>query len=706
MSKFFRNPAALSAIVLLFAASNLKPADFKHDIVYQIITDRFFDGDTTNDNPPQSSGLYDATKTNWQAYWGGDLAGIQQKLAYIAGMGVTAIWISPPVDNENVSEGGATVGAPYHGYQGHDFKRIEEHFGDASNSWTAFDNLVTAAHNSGIKVIVDFAPNHSNNNNNGEFGKFYDNGTLVGDYTHDTNGYYHHNPDISDFNDRYQVQYYTLSDLADFNQENATVDAYLKSAVQLFQQHNVDGFRVDAIKHATWGWLYSFVNSIYTNANTFTFGEWIADTTSDALYHDLYKFANHSGFSALDFSVYHAIDDVFAYNNGFSELDSVLSQEAANFQQANDLVTFIDNHDRQRFLSINNNQNRLHEALAFLLTCRGVPVIYYGTEQYLHNDTNYGNDPYNRPWMSSYDTTTTAYKLISKLTALRKANAAIAYGTSVQRWINNDVYIYERAFAGSVVLVAINKNDSSAVPISGLYTALPTGSYSDYLAGLLAGFAITVSNAGGSHAVANFSLPAHTVAIWTYTPPTALTPLLASAGPDVAQPGVQVTLAGSFAGTNRVNFGSASANVLNTTSNDITVVVPSVSNGQYNVTVADAGGKVSNSIPFTVLGGKLIPVTFTVNNATPTNPGDYIFLTGSTVELGSWNTTWDGAVGPLLCPNYPNWFSNVSVPAGQPIRFKFIKIAADGTVTWENGANHSYTVPTSGTGFVNVNWQN
>jgi glycosidase len=309
---------------------------------------------------------------------------------------------------------------PITAHQGRDFKRIEEHFGDADNTWVAFDSLVTAAHNSGIKVIVDFAPNHSNNNNNGEQGALYDSGTFVGNYINDSNGYYHHNPNIADFNDRYQVQYYTLANLADFNQENATIDAYLKSAVQVFQQHKVDGFRVDAIKHATWGWLYSFVNSIYTNANTFTFGEWIADTTSDALYHDFYKFTNHSGFSALDFPLYHAVDDVFAYGNGFAEIDSVLLQQAAKFQQANDLVTFIDNHDRQRLLSINNNRNRLHEALAFLLTCRGVPVIYYGTEQYLHNDTNNGNDPYNRPWMSAFDTTTTAYRLISKLTALRK----------------------------------------------------------------------------------------------------------------------------------------------------------------------------------------------------------------------------------------------------------------------------------------------
>jgi len=169
---------------------------------------------------------------------------------------------------------------------------------------------------------------------------------------------------------------------------------------------------------------------------------------------------------------------------------------------------------------------------------------------------------------------------------------------------------------------------------------------------------------------------------------------------------VQVTVAGSFAGTNTVKFGTAPAAVVSSGANQIVVTVPSISNGNYNVTVTDSRGHVSNSVPFTVLAAKLIPVTFTVNNATPTAWGDNIFLTGNTVELGNWNTTWDGAVGPMLTPNYPNWFLNVSVPAGQTIQFKFIKIAANGTVTWESGSNHSYTVPASGTGFVNVNWQN
>jgi len=511
--------AAILAFVALVPPRTLA-ADFKRDVIYQIVTDRFFDGSTANNNPPQSSGLYDSTKTNWRDYWGGDLAGIQQKMSYLAGLGVTAIWISPPVDNlnTNIPDGQGNPTASYHGYQGRDFKRIEEHFGNTSNTWTDFDNLVTAAHSNGIKVIVDFAPNHTTQDNAGEFGAFYDNGTLVGNYTNDTNGYFHHNGNISDFNDRYQLQYYALFDLSDLNQENATVDAYLKAAAQQFQQHGVDGFRIDAVKHANWGWEYSFANSIYTYGDSFLFGEWFEGNTSDPLYHDSYKFANKSGISLLDFPLNTAIRDVFASNANFSEIDGVISQEASNFTWKEDLVTFIDNHDMARFLSVNNNNNRLHEAMAFVLTSRGVPCIYYGTEQYLHNDTGGGTDPYNRPMMPGFSTTTTAYTLTGKLSTLRHNNPAVPYGSMTQRWINNDVYIYERKFFGSVALVAINKNDTTAYNVTGLNTSLPAGSYTDYLTGLLGGSSITVTTgSGGNNPVAAFSLPAHTVAVWQFT---------------------------------------------------------------------------------------------------------------------------------------------------------------------------------------------
>ncbi len=704
----FRSILASSVTVLVFACM-VNAQDFKKQIIYQIVTDRFFDGDATNDNPPQSSGLFDSTQTNWYAYWGGDLAGIQQKMSYIKGLGVTAIWISPTVDNENLNlNPGTPISAPYHGYDGHDFMRVEEHFGDSSNSWTAFDNLVAAAHANSIKVIVDWAENDTNYNQGGEYGSLYNNGVFMASDSNDPNGYFHHNPGISDFNDRYQLQYYTLENLEDLNQENPVIDSYLKTAIHQFQTNGADGFRLDAIKHVTWGWEYSLANSVFNQSSAFLYGEWYNNDSYDPMYHDAYKFANKTGISELDFGVNSAMRDVFASNNNFSEIDGMISAENSNFIWNNDLVTFFDSHDESRFLTLNNNNNRLHEAMAFLLTCRGIPVIFYGDEQYLHNDTNSGNDPYNRVWMSSYNTTTTAYQLINKLATLRQSsNDALAYGGFQQRWLNNDVYIYERQFFNDVVLVAINKNDTTSYAISGLLTALPAETYSDYLSGLLGGSSLTVAaGTGGNNPANNFTLPAHTVAVWQAVgTPTA--PEVGSIGPTVGQPGMKVSIAGKGFGTatGQVLFGATASSIQSWSDSSVVFTVPNVTNGIYQAQLKNSSGTAANTIQFTVLTAQLIPVTFTVNNATPTNTGDYIFLTGSSIELGNWGTTFDTAVGPMLDPNYPNWFLNASLPAGTPVQFKFIKIAANGTVTWENGSNHQYTVPSSGTGSVNVNWQ-
>lgn len=683
--------------------------DFKKQVIYQIVTDRFQDGDSGNDNPAESRGLFDSAHQNWQAYWGGDFAGIQQKLSYLKGMGATAIWVSPVVNNENLNCATSGVSAPYHSYWNRDFMNIEEHFGDNTNSFAAFDKLVSALHANGMKIIVDQANNHSNPDNCGEKGSLYNNGTFMAAADNDPKGYFHHNPNIPDnaFNDRYLVQYYTLSDLADLNQENPDIDAYLKSSAVQLQNHHVDAFRLDAVKHVTWGWEYSFANAVFTNSPSFLFGEWMNGGPGDPLYPDAQKFANKSGISLLDFPLNNAMRDVFAGDKPFAEIDSVVAEENSDFTYANDLVTFFDSHDESRLLNLKNNRDRLHEAMAFLLTARGIPIILYGDEQYLFDTGNNGNDPNNRVWMSSFDTGTTAYKLIGKLAALRQGNDALAYGQWKQRWINNNVYIFERQFFADVVLVAINKSDTTSYPISGLLSSLPAGTYSDYLGGLLGGTKLTVTAGNGeANPASSFTAKPHTVSVWQYQE-NATAPEAGSIGPHVGQPGVQVTIAGDGFGSAKgsVLFGSATAAVTSWSNTSVTFTVPAVTNGTYSVQLKSETGIAANTIPFTVLTAKLIPVTFTVHHATATNPGDFIFLTGSTVELGNWGTTFQTAVGPMLAPEYPDWFLNVSLPASQTVEFKFIAIRQDGSVQWEGGANHTYTVPASGTSSVSVNWQ-
>jgi len=710
-----RIPRALTAVLAAACASVgacLQAQDFKKQVIYQVVTDRFHDGDTTNDNPAESAGLFDSSHANWQAYWGGDLKGIQQKIAYIKGMGATVVWVSPVANNENLNCASSGVSAPYHAYWNRDFMQVEEHFGDNSNSFSALDSLISALHSNGMKIVVDEANNHSNPDNCGEMGSLYNNGTFVAAANNDPNGIFHHNANISDWNDRYQLQYWTLSDLADLNQENSTVDTYLKSAAAKLQSHHVDAFRLDAIKHVTWGWEYSFANSVFSGAPSFLFGEWMQTNTSDALYPDSYKFSNKSGINLLDFPLNTALRDVFGKDASWTEVDGTINAENVNFAYPNDLMTFFDSHDQPRLLSVNNNRNRLQEAMAFVLTGRGIPILLYGDEQYLHNDTvngsgEKGGDPYNRVWMSSYNTGTKAYQLIAKLAALRRSNDAVGYGTWKQRWINNDVYIYERQFFKDVVLVAINKSDATGYSVTGLYTALPPGTYADYLGGLQSGTSLTVSAGNGADNPANsFTIAPASVSVWQVQV-NAEAPEVGSIGPHVGQPGMQVTIAGDGFGTaaGSVLFGTTAAVIQSWANTQVTFTVPSVTAGAYNVQLKTSGGAAANTIAFTVLTAKLIPVTFTVTNAMQTNPGDFIFVTGNTVELGNWGTTFQTAVGPMLTPNYPNWFLNVAVPAGKTVQFKFIDIQANGNVVWENGANHTYAVPPSGTGSVTVGWQ-
>ncbi len=405
-----------------------------------------------------------------------------------------------------------------------------------------------------------------------------------------------------------------------------------------------------------------------------------------------------------------AIRNVFGSNANFSEIDAVLTQEASNFTWDEDLVTFVDNHDMTRFLSLNNNNNRLHQAMAFIFTQRGIPCIYYGTEQYLHNDTSRRRRPVQPPDDERlldlddrlhFDQPAVHAPAQQHGHPLRLDAAALDEQRRVH--LRTQVLRQRRARRHQQErLDAITTSPASTRRSRRALTA-------DYLTGLIGGSSINVTaGTGGNNPVAAFNLPANTVAVWQFTE-SGGTPQVGSIGPTVAQPGVKVTIGGknfgATQGNGNVKFGTTNAAITSWSDTKIVVTVPTVTNGNYNVTVTKNGGQVSNGIQFTVLQAKLIPVTFTVYNASPTQTGDYIFLTGNTVELGNWSTTWDGATGPMLTPNYPNWFINASVPAGKTIQFKFIKIAANGAVTWEAGANHSYTVPTSGTGFVNVNWQ-
>lgn len=183
-----------------------------------------------------------------------------------------------------------------------------------------------------------------------------------------------------------------------------------------------------------------------------------------------------------DFGLCSAIREAIALNQagGFSRIQSIFDCDRY-YNSATELITFIDNHDMPRFLSLNGNWEQLRLAMALILTCRGIPCIYYGTEQYLHNDTNWGIDPYNRPMMEHWDTETELYQIIGKLSALRRKNPAISLGSQQQKYISENVYAYLRRYRDSRCLVIMNKGEHTTIDVEN--TELPDGNYDCLMSG-------------------------------------------------------------------------------------------------------------------------------------------------------------------------------------------------------------------------------
>jgi glycosidase len=674
-------------------------ANFSTDVIYQIVTDRFLDGDPSN-NP--TGAIFD--KNNLQKYHGGDWAGITKELNnnYFTNMGVTALWISSPVENIETVDPSNNCAA-YHGYWAKDFFRTNPYFGSIRD----FQTMVSTAHSKGIKIVIDFAPNHTSTAEDGNMvfpddGRLYRDGQLISGFKSDTQNIFNHES-WSNFSTYENCIYHSLYGLADLNHMNTTVDTYMKDAVNKWLSLGVDGLRVDAVKHMEPGWQKNWLSNIYTHKPVFVFGEWFNGGTSSDSQMD--SFANNSGMSLLNFRFANAVRNTLGSDNStMKDLDSVVSATSSDYREVNDQVTFIDNHDMSRFMTLSNNNGRdLENAYVVLLTSSGVPTVYYGSEQYATGSS----DPYNRGDMPSFNTGSRAYKVISKLAPLRKSNPALAYGTSKQCWLSNDVYIYEREFDGNVVLTAVNRNEGAACSVSGLRTDLPAGSYNDVMGGLLGGNSISVSSSG---AVPAFTLGAGASAVWQYTKPQVSAPQIGNVDPMIGIAGNTVTISGRGFGSTagNVTFGMKQAQVRTWNDSCITVAVPSVTPGIYSIQVTTADGAKSNAYAgYEVMTGTQVPVRFKVNNAT-TNYGTNVYLVGSVEELGNWNAA--KAVGPLFnntasIGSYPTWFYDVNVPAGTKIDYKFIKKDSSGNVVWESGNNHTTVTPSSGAATVTVDWQ-
>ncbi len=454
--------------------------EFRQETIYFIVVDRFCDGDPTNNDGPNPE-LYDSTQTEWGKYWGGDLQGVIDRLDYLKNMGVTAIWLTPLFEQiEELFIESAAI----HGYWTQDFKRMNPRFIGANENPslnrtqdsrnTTFDRLIDALHQRGMKLVLDIVCNHSSPDVSGAKGILYDDGELIADFNNDVNHWYHHYGEVQDWESDWQVQNCELSGLATFNENNTDYRTYIKAAIKQWLDRGVDVLRVDTVKHMPiWFWQ-EFTADIQTHRpDVFIFGEWIYAHPEDDR---SVEFANHSGMTILDFGLCTAIRAALAQGSedGFYLVQNVLNLDH-HYSRATELVTFIDNHDMPRFQSLNPDPAMLRVAIALIMTSRGIPCIYYGTEQYLHNDTDGGDDPYNRPMMESWDTHTDAYWCIRLLSGVRRLNPAVSLGSQWQKYVTPDVFCYTRRYGNCVCFVTMNRGE--ATTIEAIETDLPDGEH-------------------------------------------------------------------------------------------------------------------------------------------------------------------------------------------------------------------------------------
>jgi glycosidase len=729
--------AALS--VALFAAGQVGAATplTPKDVVYQIITDRFVDGNTANNVPSGfDSTLFDDPDLNGRGngddlklYQGGDWQGIIDKIPYLRDMGVTAVWISAPYENRDTEiidyqpGGGIDRWTSFHGYHVRNYFATNRHFGMMQD----FIALRDALHAQNMKLVIDFVSNHTSrwlnptNGNSAEDGRLYEPDKNGGNYVFDSNGnpvdfnadgqlenllanphadvngWFHGLGDRGGDSSRFGFRHKELGSLADFSQENAQVVAHLEAAAKFWKSKGIDGMRHDATLHMNPAFVKAFKDAIDTDTGgpLTHFGEFFIGRP-DPKYDEYRTFPDRTGVNNLDFEYYRAATNAFGnFSETMSAFGSMMTATANDYIYEHQAVTFLDNHDVTRFRFIQPNNKPYHAALATLMTSRGTPNIYYGTEQYMSSAN--ASDIAGRGFMETdvpFNTGSTAYQVIDRLAALRQSNDALAYGTTEILHSTNDVLVYKRQFYDKQVIVAVNRQPDVSASVPALNTSMPTGTYNDVLNGLLFCASNTVTNVSGQNKIGSFTLSGGEVCVWSYNPSLGTTiPRIGDVVSTIGRPGNTVYIHGTgLGGTITVRFDTTNATVVSNSDTKITATVPSVAAGVRNITVVK-GANTSNAFRYEVLSTDQVQVVFKVNASTV--PGENVHVVGNVPELGG----WDAAKAPeaMMNPNYPVWFLPVSVPRNTTLSFKFIKKNGS-TVTWEGGSDRSFTSSSSTTG--------
>lgn len=449
--------------------------DFRSQTIYYVVVDRF----NTNKKPSD----IDALDISWNDYWGGTIQGITDKLDYLQSLGITTLMLTPIFEIiKDLPDYENRGSEKYFGYWPADFKKLQpELLRDKSNTFAEnnkeLSELIAGLHQRKmtlvINVVCNFSGVHVDQTKNPI--AIYNEGKKLTSFDEDVINWYHlYDDGRNDWQNIWQIENQSQTGLAVFNEYIFTYRKFLKSNFEFWLNHGVDGFHFDNVKNMPiWFWQELVSDLTALKPNIFLSGDW----HKGGSYNDASAiFSNTTNISIFDYSLHKAIEKCFLKNDpaGFYIIEDVFKRDG-KFKSSTELLTFVDINSLPRFLSLGGSIEKMELAIILLLTCRGIPIIFYGTEQYLYNDMNSGHDPYNRPMMSSWDETTSLFKTINKLAKLRRSNQAIQKGYRITRYITDNIFVFIRKYNDDYCVVALNKGFEKTFNIAGI--DLPDGTY-------------------------------------------------------------------------------------------------------------------------------------------------------------------------------------------------------------------------------------
>ncbi|PWA07027.1 glycoside hydrolase family 13 protein [Flavobacterium laiguense] len=448
------------------------------DLIYLVMSDRFANGNPKNDS--DKSVFEKGNRSLPGGRHGGDIAGMIQHLDYIKELGATALWPTPLCEDNDKTYS-------YHTYGQSDVYKIDPRFGTNEE----YIKLSTELHKRDMKLIMDYVTNHWG----AQHWMIKDLPTY--EWLHQFLGYAQTNyrmttqfdPNASQIDAKMCMDGWFVKSMPDLNQSNPLVNTYLKqNAIWWIEYADLDGFRVDTYSYCDKKGIAEWTKAItdeYPNFNIV--GEvWMHDQAQMAYWQKDSKIAaieNYNSYlpSVMDFTLMETLAKVFnedtnTWNAGMVDVYENFTNDFL-YPNINSIMTFVENHDTNRFNEIYKNDfSKYKMAMTLLATVRGIPQIYYGSEIGMSGNKDKDGDAAIRQdflggWVGDSNNAfakagRTAeqqqfFDFSAKLFNWRKSNDAVHFGKMKHYVPENNVYVYFRYTDSKSVMVVINNNKES-----------------------------------------------------------------------------------------------------------------------------------------------------------------------------------------------------------------------------------------------------